>query len=255
MDDRLLQTRDSPRQDEESDNLFQPWQACGIPNIQSSKMPIKAHGIFTTIVILILISCARLEELHSQGFEVAIKVRQACYDDDTLLSFQYWSDDSVPYCSSLLSLQDRTTYADTVTSTTYVLILPLSYWLLSSFCSTISSLYTTEYDDPTDTVTVAGFTVTSTAIMTHFPTTNGLQVVRRQIHCRDDLNNAYTNVPRLADNPVSSILSDSAGNASIASNVYSACSCLHIKPKTVEVTPTVEKVCQRSCKVKRHLNS
>lgn len=43
-------------------------------------------------------------------------------------------------------------------------------------------------------------------------------------------------------NPVPSILADCSTNASIASYVFSACSCLRLKPKTVDVTPTVQTV-------------
>ena len=48
----------------------------------------------------------------------------------------------------------------------------------------------------------------------------------------------------ITDNPVPSILADCATNASIASTVFSACSCLRIKPNTVDVTPTVQTVCR-----------
>ena len=85
-------------------------------------MRTNAHVMITTIVILISSALASTEELPSRRLEREIEVRQACYDDDTLMSFKYWSEDSVPYCSSLLSLQDRTDYADAVTSTTYVFL-------------------------------------------------------------------------------------------------------------------------------------
>jgi len=46
----------------------------------------------------------------------------------------------------------------------------------------------------------------------------------------------------ITTNPVPSILADCATNASIASFVFSACSCLRLKPKTIDVTPTVQTV-------------
>ena len=51
-----------------------------------------------------------------------LESRELCYDDDVLWSFQYWSRDSIPYCSSLLGIQDRVVTADPVTSYTYALL-------------------------------------------------------------------------------------------------------------------------------------
>ena len=34
--------------------------------------------------------------------------REICYEDDTLLSFEYWIVDSAPYCKSLLGIVDFT---------------------------------------------------------------------------------------------------------------------------------------------------
>ena len=48
-----------------------------------------------------------------------IESRELCYDDDVLWSFQYWAHDSIPYCSSLLGIEDTTVTADPVTSYTY----------------------------------------------------------------------------------------------------------------------------------------
>lgn len=45
-----------------------------------------------------------------------------------------------------------------------------------------------------------------------------------------------------AYNPVPSMLSDASRNASIASSVYSACSCLHITPSTVNAQSTTATV-------------
>ena len=46
-----------------------------------------------------------------------LEPRKICYEDDTLLSFQYWIIDSEPYCSSLLGIVD-TTETSTATSRT-----------------------------------------------------------------------------------------------------------------------------------------
>ena len=50
--------------------------------------------------------------------------RTFCYETDILLSFQSWLPDSVPYCSSLLSITDYTTFSGPTKSHTYAVILP-----------------------------------------------------------------------------------------------------------------------------------
>ena len=57
-------------------------------------------------------------------FGSVIESRELCYDDDVLWSFQYWSHDSIPFCSSLLGIEDTTVTADPTTSYTYVPPLP-----------------------------------------------------------------------------------------------------------------------------------
>ena len=51
-----------------------------------------------------------------------IESRELCYDDDVLWSFQYWSHDSIPYCSSLLGIKDQTVTVTPFTSYTYALL-------------------------------------------------------------------------------------------------------------------------------------
>ena len=43
------------------------------------------------------------------GWTPVVEKRDYCYEDDYLLSFQYWIDDSASYCSSLLNINDYTT--------------------------------------------------------------------------------------------------------------------------------------------------
>ena len=111
-------------------------------------------------------------------------------------------------------------------------------FLLKSSCSTVSTLYTTVYDEPSQTVTVPENTTVIRATVYDAP-----HVVRRQVYCRSDPDTSPNTTTTQAPNPVSSILSNSAGNASIAAKVYSACSCLQIAPGTVDDTSTVQTVC------------
>lgn len=48
-----------------------------------------------------------------------LKLREVCYETDTLLSFQLWIDDSTPFCSSLLSISDFTTFLGPTKYLTY----------------------------------------------------------------------------------------------------------------------------------------
>ena len=65
-------------------------------------------------VFLFAFSCSSLAFL-------GLEQRQVCYDTDTLLSFKEYSDDSVPYCSSILSISDSTTLVGPTKSHTYAL--------------------------------------------------------------------------------------------------------------------------------------
>ncbi|CAL8583176.1 hypothetical protein XPA_008809 [Xanthoria parietina] len=130
--------------------------------------------------------------------------RGICYKDDTFLSFQYWRVDAEPYCSKLLNIRDVTSTLGPATSRTTT--------------TTVSSSVVTL---PTTTVAkaIAYTTVTITAG----------DVQKRE--------NAAT---VSAEGYVQSMLSGANTNASIASSVYSACSCLSITPKTVSTQSTVQ---------------
>ncbi|KAL9610951.1 MAG: hypothetical protein Q9167_004361 [Letrouitia subvulpina] len=141
--------------------------------------------------------------------------REVCLYDDTLLSFQYWIVDSKPYCSSLLGIQDVTGTLPPATSRTTVTSTTSSVDLLSA------------------TVTVGQVTAFETI------TTILGRVAKREAAATLTSTVDVEPVPyAIAYNPVPSMLSDASRNASIASSVYSACSCLHITPSTVNAQST-----------------
>ena len=54
-------------------------------------------------------------------------LREICYENDILQSFQTWEADSIPYCSSLLGISDYTLFEGPTKTQTYnVLILDCS---------------------------------------------------------------------------------------------------------------------------------
>ncbi|KAI4223744.1 MAG: hypothetical protein L6R36_005175 [Xanthoria steineri] len=130
--------------------------------------------------------------------------RGICYDDDTFQSFKYWRVDAEPYCSKLLNIQDVTSTLGPATSRTTT----------TTVSSSVRTLPTTTLAKAT-----AYTTVTITAG----------DVQKRE--------NAAT---VSAEGYVQSMLSGANTNASIASSVYSACSCLSITPKTVSTQSTVQ---------------
>ncbi|KAL8702737.1 MAG: hypothetical protein Q9201_004090 [Fulgogasparrea decipioides] len=148
--------------------------------------------------------------------DVFLQERGVCYEDDTLLSFEYWRLDSEPYCSSLLGIED-------VTST----LLPATSRTTTTTLSEVATTLGT-------TLTVAQVTVsvTTTSIAGH--------VGRREKAATITSTVGMQPQPYYAYNPVPSILSYADRHASIASSVYSACSCLHISPKTVSSQTTVQ---------------
>ncbi|KAL9595557.1 MAG: hypothetical protein Q9179_004927 [Wetmoreana sp. 5 TL-2023] len=150
--------------------------------------------------------------------DVFLQERGVCYEDDTLLSFEYWRLDSEPYCSSLLGIED-------VTST----LLPATSRTTTTTLSEVATTLGT-------TLTVAQVTVsvTTTSIAGH--------VGRREKAATITSTVGMQPQPYYAYNPVPSILSYADRHASIASSVYSACSCLHISPKTVSSQTTVQTV-------------
>ena len=65
----------------------------------------------TFCFFLFLFSCSSLASPE-------LNLREVCYEDDIFLSFEYWLDDSVRYCSSILSISDLTTFVASTKSYT-----------------------------------------------------------------------------------------------------------------------------------------
>ncbi|KAI4196139.1 MAG: hypothetical protein LQ346_003299 [Caloplaca aetnensis] len=145
----------------------------------------------------------------------SVHARDICYDDDTFLSFRYWRQDSEPYCSSLLGIQDITSTLPPATSrTTTTTVLQAVTTLPSTF--TVPHITVLE----TTTITAAGIfkrenPATLTDAVDAYPQPYGYDYVSLMISSADR-------------------------NAEIASSVYSACSCLHIAPSTVSSQATVQ---------------
>lgn len=55
---------------------------------------------------------------HRNEVDTVLQERGVCFQDDTLLSFEYWRLDSEPYCSSLLGIEDITSTLPPATSRT-----------------------------------------------------------------------------------------------------------------------------------------
>ncbi|KAI4187503.1 MAG: hypothetical protein L6R41_002785 [Letrouitia leprolyta] len=139
----------------------------------------------------------RIEEIFER--EQDIEKRRICYEDDTLQSFRYWIIDSAPYCSSLLGIVDFTTTASQTTRTTK---------------TTLSSTFITT----TVTATVASETVFSTRYA-FIGKRDGPEPTKAAFY---------------EENPYAySVIGDDT-NASIAASYSSACSCLSLRPSTVE---------------------
>ncbi|KAL8922571.1 MAG: hypothetical protein Q9208_005074 [Pyrenodesmia sp. 3 TL-2023] len=141
--------------------------------------------------------------------------REVCYNDDTLESFRYWRQDSEPYCSSLLGIQDITSTLPPATSRT-----------------------------TTTTVTQAVTTIPSTLTVPQITALETTTITAGLIFKRDDPP-AFTNAVDAYPQPygydfVSVMLSSADRNAEIASSVFSACSCLRIAPRTVSSQATVQ---------------
>lgn len=145
---------------------------------------------------------------------VMLQEREICYNDDTLQSFRYWIIDSEPYCSSLLKLEDVTSTQPPATSRTTT---------------------TTVIDQVTtlpSTLTVPQITALETATST----------IGRFL--KRDPAATITSIIDVEPQPypynyVSSLALSADRNAAIASSVFSACSCLHLAPKTVVSQATV----------------
>ncbi|KAI4109781.1 MAG: hypothetical protein LQ339_001565, partial [Xanthoria mediterranea] len=133
--------------------------------------------------------------------------RGICYDDDTLQSFKYWIVDSEPYCSSLLGLADFTRTVSRISRTT---------------TTTVSVTYVTR----TATATVPAVTIFSTIF--------NPPVVKREAAATTTAPNFYQ------ENPYAyPVYAGDSPNAEIAASYYSACSCLSLKPSTVDDTSII----------------
>ncbi|KAL8771284.1 MAG: hypothetical protein Q9209_003189 [Squamulea sp. 1 TL-2023] len=145
--------------------------------------------------------------------DIFLQDRAVCYDDNTLSSFKYWIVDSEPYCSSLLNIKDITNTLPPATSRT-------TTTTVSSSVKTLPTTTTVAQETTVTTITVGknqkrenAATITSTINVQPQP---------------------------YSYNYVLSMSSDADRNASIASSVYSACSCLRITPKTVSTQSTTQ---------------
>ena len=69
-----------------------------------------ASTVFLLVRLFSLCSCLAFPEER----------REICYYDDTLLSFEFWINDALPYCSSLLSISDSTVFSGPTESSTYI---------------------------------------------------------------------------------------------------------------------------------------
>ncbi|KAL8757152.1 MAG: hypothetical protein Q9199_002418 [Rusavskia elegans] len=148
----------------------------------------------------------RLEDVVER--EQSVDKRGICYDDDTYESFKYWIVDSAPYCSSLLGLSDITRTVSRVSRTT---------------TTTVSVSYATR----TATTTVPAVTIFSTIFS---PLLNKREAAA-----------ATTAAPNFyQENPYAyPVYAGDAPNASIAASYYSVCSCLSLKPSTVDDTSII----------------
>ncbi|KAL8700034.1 MAG: hypothetical protein Q9224_001156, partial [Gallowayella concinna] len=151
-------------------------------------------------------SFGREREFRAKRLEVerdqTVDKRGVCYEDDTFESFKYWLEDSAPYCSSLLGLSDFTRTVPSLSRTT---------------TSPLSTTYITR----TATATVPAVTIFATSF---------LPIVAKRA---DDITTAAPGF--YEDNPYAyPVYAGDAPNASIAASYYSACSCLSLKPSTVQ---------------------
>ncbi|KAL8693836.1 MAG: hypothetical protein Q9218_001392 [Villophora microphyllina] len=145
----------------------------------------------------------RLEEIIERGQDV--DKRGVCYGDDTYESFKYWIADSAGFCSTLLGIVDFTRTVPQISRTT---------------TTTVSTTFSTV----TATTTVAAVTVFST----HFVPVKA----KRQDPVPTSAPDFYQ------ENPYAyGVLVDNV-NASIAASYYSACSCLSLRPSTVDALTT-----------------
>ncbi|CAL8578865.1 hypothetical protein XPA_004636 [Xanthoria parietina] len=171
-------------------------------------------GVRALVLLSLCFTVLGLEhQLQARRLDHVIERQQSpakrgiCYADDTLESFKYWIVDSEPYCSSLLAIADFTRTVSRISRTT---------------TTTVSVTYVTR----TATATVPAVTIFSTIF-------NPL-VAKREAAATTAAPNFYQ------ENPYAyPVYAGDAPNASIASSYYSACSCLSLKPSTVDDTSII----------------
>ncbi|KAI4244655.1 MAG: hypothetical protein L6R40_002859 [Gallowayella cf. fulva] len=165
-------------------------------------------------LIALLGSALALPEV-SNGKDPFLRERAVCYEDDTLQSFRYWRVDSEPYCSRLLDVKDLTSTLRPAT--------------LRTTTTTVST-----------TVTILP-TTTTVALLTAYTTiTTAIGHIQKRENAAIITSTSDVQLQPYAYNYVQSMISGADRNASIASSVYSACSCLSITPKTVSTQPTIQ---------------
>ncbi|KAL9040409.1 MAG: hypothetical protein Q9180_001924 [Flavoplaca navasiana] len=172
-------------------------------------------GAIPLVIALLGLAFALPEFSHHQEADVFLQERAVCYDDDTLLSFKYWLVDAEPYCSSLLGIRDIiSTLPPAISRTT-----------TRTVSSSVRTLPTT-----TTVAEVTAFTTVTITAGQNQKRGNAAQIT-----------GATNGQPQpSAYNYVQSMCSGANTNASIASSVYSACSCLNIAPKTVKTQSTTQ---------------
>ena len=157
------------------------------------------------------------------AFGSDLNSRQACIDNDVLHLFRQSTLESVPYCSSLLGIQDHTHTIDVATSKTYGCTRRGRF---ERHADTVYSLFSAAGN-----VTYAS-TQQDIAIVT----------IKQRVPCSGDATRTIGNADELTKGALVGILSDATTNAAIASEINSACSCLNIQPKTVIATATAPEV-------------
>ncbi|KAI4187758.1 MAG: hypothetical protein L6R41_002604 [Letrouitia leprolyta] len=170
--------------------------------------------LFLYAAALVGIVIALPEVFQWKKTDVLLQEREICYDDDTLLSFRYWIIDSGPYCSSLLKLEDVTSTLPPATSRT-------TTTTVIDRVTTLPSTLTVPRITALETITA---NVGRLAIRDPAATITSVVNVETQPY-------PY--------NYVSSLALSADQNAAVASSVFSACSCLHLRRKTVSSQSTV----------------
>ena len=166
----------------------------------------------------------RREQISAK--EKLMKKDLTCIEDDALLSFQEYSDDAIPFCSTFLSIPQQTA-ASTVYTKTSVSQLATRSRFTKLFSSTIVALTTTTVSASL-VATVASGTITVT--ITQAPV---LSVFKRQ-------DPQDPQVPLALDLISSCQLTGPP--LSLINTASSACSCLRISETTITIPTTTTSV-------------